>query len=103
MTKGAIIGGELDSDLTGSVEFYTSATTADVKDIDDDDDPIVLFVDMDGGEGAIKTSFTNAQKDSSGNYINNAVYVKTGSNIKVLVVDAGDNDLSASGVYNKAK
>ena len=99
MTKGAIIGGELDSDLTGSVEFYTSATTADVKDIDDDDDPIVLFVDMDGGEGAIKTSFTNAQKDSSGNYINNAVYVKTGSNIKVLVVDAGDNDLSAANLY----
>ena len=103
MTKGAIIGGELDSDLTGSVEFYTSATTADVKDIDDDDDPIVLFVDMDGGEGAIKTSFTNAQKDSSGNYINNAVYVKTGSNIKVLVVDAGDNDLSVSKVFKDAQ
>ena len=99
MTKAAIIGGELDSDLTGSVEFYTSATTADVKDIDDDDDPIVLFVDMDGGEGAIKTSFTTAQKDGSGNYINNAVYVKTGSNIKVLVVDAGDNDLSAANLY----
>ena len=99
MTKGAIIGGELDSDLTGSVEFYTSAATADVKDIDDDDDPIVLFVDMDGGEGAIKTSFTNAQKDSSGNYINNAVYVTTKGNIKVLVVDAGDNDLSVSKLY----
>ena len=99
MTKAAIIGGELDSDLTGSVEFYTSATTADVKDIDDDDDPIVLFVDMDGGEGAIKTSFTTAQKDGSGNYINNAVYVKTGSNIKVLVVDAGDNDLSVANLY----
>ena len=99
MTKAAIIGGELDSDLTGSVEFYTSATTADVKDIDDDDDPIVLFVDMDGGEGAIKTSVTTAQKDGSGNYINNAVYVKTGSNIKVLVVDAGDNDLSAANLY----
>ena len=98
MTKGAIIGGELDSDLTGSVEFYNSSKT-DVVDIDDDDDPIVLFVDMDGGEGAIKTSFTNAQKDSSGNYINNAVYVKTGSNIKVLVVDAGDNDLSAANLY----
>ena len=98
MTKGAIIGGELDSDLTGSVEFYKADGT-DVKDIDDDDDPIVLFVDMDGGEGAIKTSFTTAQKDGSGNYINNAVYVKTGSNIKVLVVDAGDNDLSAANLY----
>ena len=54
---------------------------------------------MDGGEGAIKTSFTTAQKDGSGNYINNAVYVKTGSNIKVLVVDAGDNDLSAANLY----
>ena len=104
MTKAAIIGGELDSDLTGSVEFYTSATTADVKDIDDDDDPIVLFVDMDGGEGAIKTSFTTAAKNDSKEYINNAVYVTTAKgNIKVLVVDAGDNDLSASGVYNKAK
>ena len=58
-----------------------------------------LTVDMDGGEGAIKTSFTTAQKDGSGNYINNAVYVKTGSNIKVLVVDAGDNDLSAANLY----
>ena len=104
LTKAAIIGGELDSDLTGSVEFYTSATTADVKDIDDDDDPIVLFVDMDGGEGAIKTSFTTAAKNDSKEYINNAVYVTTAKgNIKVLVVDAGDNDLSASGVYNKAK
>ena len=103
MTKAAIIGGELDSDLTGSVEFYTSATTADVKDIDDDDDPIVLFVDMDGGEGAIKTSFTTAAKNDSKEYINNAVYVTTTKgNIKVLVVDAGDNDLTASGVYNKA-
>ena len=95
MTKGAIIGGQLDSDLTGSVQFNGK----DVMDIDEDDDPIVLFVDMDGGEGAIKTSFTTAQKDGSGNYINNAVYVKTGSNIKVLVVDAGDNDLSAANLY----
>ena len=102
MTKAAIIGGELDSDLTGSVEFY-SANGTDVKDIDDDDDPIVLFVDVDGGEGAIKTSFTTAQKDGSGNYINNAVYVTTGKNIKVLVVDAGDNDLTASSVYNNAQ
>ena len=102
MTKAAIIGGELDSDLTGSVEFYNASKT-DVKDIDDDDDPIVLFVDMDGGEGAIKTSFTTAAKNDSKEYINNAVYVTTTKgNIKVLVVDAGDNDLTASGVYNKA-
>ena len=59
---------------------------------------------MDGGEGAIKTSFTTAAKNDSKEYINNAVYVTTAKgNIKVLVVDAGDNDLSASGVYNKAK
>ena len=99
MTKAAIIGGELDSDLTGSVEFYNASKT-DVKDIDDDDDPIVLFVDMDGGEGAIKTSFTTATKNDSKEYINNAVYVTTTKgNIKVLVVDAGDNDLSAAGLY----
>ena len=83
MTKGAIIGGQLDSDLTGSVQFNGK----DVMDIDEDDDPIVLFVDVDGGEGAIKTSFTTAQKDGE-NYKNNAVYATTGTNIKVLVVDA---------------
>ena len=100
LTKGAIIGGELESDLTGSVKFNGQK----VMDIDEDDDPIVLFVDMDGGEGAIKTSFTTAAKNDSKEYINNAVYVTTGKgNIKVLVVDAGDNDLTASGVYNKAK
>ena len=98
MTKGAIIGGELDSDLTGSVQFNGQ----NVMDIDEDDDPIVLFVDVDGGEGAIKTSFTTAQKDGE-NYKNNAVYVKTGANIKVLVVDAGDNDLGASHVFDKAQ
>lgn len=98
MTKGAIIGGQLDSDLTGSVQFNGK----DVMDIDEDDDPIVLFVDVDGGEGAIKTSFTTAQKDGE-NYKNNAVYVKTGANIKVLVVDAGDNDLAASKVFDDAQ
>ena len=98
MTKGAIIGGQLDSDLTGSVQFNGK----DVMDIDEDDDPIVLFVDVDGGEGAIKTSFTTAQKDGE-NYKNNAVYATTGTNIKVLVVDAGDNDLAASKVFNDAK
>ena len=98
MTKGAIIGGQLDSDLTGSVQFNGQ----NVMDIDEDDDPIVLFVDVDGGEGAIKTSFTTAQKDGE-NYKNNAVYATTGTNIKVLVVDAGDNDLAASKVFNDAK
>ena len=98
MTKGAIIGGQLDSDLTGSVQFNGK----DVMDIDEDDDPIVLFVDVDGGEGAIKTSFTTAQKDGD-SYKNNAVYVKTGANIKVLVVDAGDNDLAASKVFDDAQ
>ena len=98
MTKGAIIGGQLDSDLTGSVQFNGQ----NVMDIDEDDDPIVLFVDVDGGEGAIKTSFTTAQKDGE-NYKNNAVYATTGMNIKVLVVDAGDNDLAASKVFNDAK
>ena len=103
MTKAAIIGGELDSDLTGSVEFYNASKT-DVKDIDDDDDPIVLFVDMDGGEGAIKTSFTTAAKNDSKEYINNAVYVTTTKgNIKVLVVDAGDNDLTVSKVFKDAQ
>ena len=97
MTKGAIIGGQLDSDLTGSVQFNGQ----NVMDIDEDDDPIVLFVDVDGGEGAIKTSFTTAQKDGE-NYKNNAVYATTGTNIKVLVVDAGDNDLAASKVFNDA-
>ena len=98
MTKGAIIGGQLDSDLTGSVQFNGQ----NVMDIDEDDDPIVLFVDVDGGEGAIKTSLTTAQKDGE-NYKNNAVYATTGTNIKVLVVDAGDNDLAASKVFNDAK
>ena len=98
MTKGAIIGGQLDSDLAGSVQFNGQ----NVMDIDEDDDPIVLFVDVDGGEGAIKTSFTTAQKDGE-NYKNNAVYATTGTNIKVLVVDAGDNDLAASKVFNDAK
>ena len=98
MTKGAIIGGQLDSDLTGSVQFNGQ----NVMDIDEDDDPIVLFVDVDGGEGAIKTSFTTAQKDGE-NYKNNAVYATTGTNIRVLVVDAGDNDLAASKVFNDAK
>ena len=98
MTKGAIIGGQLDSDLTGSVQFNGQ----NVMDIDEDDDPIVLFVDVDGGEGAIKTSFTTAQKDGE-NYKNNAVYATTGTNLKVLVVDAGDNDLAASKVFNDAK
>ena len=98
MTKGAIIGGQLDSDLTGSVQFNGQ----NVMDIDEDDDPIVLFVDVDGGEGTIKTSFTTAQKDGE-NYKNNAVYATTGTNIKVLVVDAGDNDLAASKVFNDAK
>ena len=98
MTKGAIIGGQLNSDLTGSVQFNGQ----NVMDIDEDDDPIVLFVDVDGGEGAIKTSFTTAQKDGE-NYKNNAVYATTGTNIKVLVVDAGDNDLAASKVFNDAK
>ena len=98
MTKGAIIGGQLDSDLTGSVQFNGQ----NVMDIDEDDDPIVLFVDVDGGGGAIKTSFTTAQKDGE-NYKNNAVYATTGTNIKVLVVDAGDNDLAASKVFNDAK
>ena len=100
-TAGAIIGGELADDLTGSVEFAGNK----VFDIDEDDDPIVLFVDMDGDAGSVMTDWRTAIEEKPGVWTNNAAYVVDGANnkhLKVIVVDAGDNDLSVSGIYEKA-
>ena len=99
-TTGAIIGGELADDLTGSVEFAGNK----VFDIDEDDDPIVLFVDMDGDAGAVMTDWRTAIENDNGTWVDNAVYVtENATNLKVIVVDAGDNDLSVSGVYKAAQ
>ena len=95
-TQAAIVGGELNDDLTGSVKFAKGG----VYDIDEDDDPIVLFVDMDGEEGAVMTDWRTAIESTPNTWTNNAVYVEENeTNLKVIVVDAGDNDLSVSKVY----
>ncbi len=102
-TKGAIVGGELADDLTGSVKFDGAAN---VFDIDEDDDPIVLFVDMDGDAGAVMTDWRTAIENEDGTWVDNAVYSTKGAaagNLKVIVVDAGDNDLAVSGVYKAAQ
>ena len=107
MIKGAVIGGELADDLTGSANIATNGQSVNSKvyDIDADNDPIVLFVNMDDESGAIMTSLRTAiQATDNTNWINNAVFaLEDADNIKVLVIDAGDNDLSVSGVYDSAK
>ncbi|WNX85172.1 S-layer homology domain-containing protein [Agathobaculum sp. NTUH-O15-33] len=105
LTAAAITGGDLDKDLTGSVNLSTDGKNVSTYDIDEDNDPIVLFIDMEGENGVVQTSFTEAEEDSKG-YIENAVFAfdeTDTSNIKVLIVDVGDNNIYESGVYGSRK
>ena len=108
LTKVAVTGGDLDKNLTGTANLSFDGKNVDIYDIDEDNDPIILFVDMDDESGSVNDSFTEARKEG-GKYVFNAVtYLvkdkddKDTNDIKVLIVDVGDNDLS-SNVYTKAK
>ncbi|WNX85174.1 S-layer homology domain-containing protein [Agathobaculum sp. NTUH-O15-33] len=101
LTHAAVTGGDLDKDLTGSVNLSTDGKNVNTYDIDEDNDPIVLFIDMDGESGVVQSSFTEAEEDAKG-YIANAVFAfdeTDTSNIKVLIVDVGDNNIYESKVY----
>ena len=109
MTKVAVTGGDLNKDLTGSVNLWTEKYGVDTYDIDDDNDPIVLFIDMDDEHGIVQESFTEAEEISGGYRYNAVVYLVKDKNkddtkdVKVLIVDIGDNNLTPSHVFDAAK